>query len=79
MRLLVILWTHLCEDFLVHKNQRFINTLNNTGSIRSRYVFSQEVCEEMELLPSFSNIFLLSGFAWYIKLKGIDFMFSQGL
>lgn len=35
--------------------------------------------EEMELLQPFSNIFPLSGFAWYIKLNGIDLLFSLDL
>lgn len=33
----------------------------------------------MEVLQSFSDIFPLSGFAWYIKLNGIDLILGLDL
>lgn len=71
---------HFCDDFLVCKNSRFRSSLKNKGALKSMYFFLRSKGgEEMELLQPFSNIFPLSGFAWYIKLNGIDLMFSLDL
>lgn len=56
------------------KEQRFFK---DKGSLKSTYFsLSNERGEEMELLQPFSNIFPLSGFAWYITLNGIDLIFG---